>query len=124
MSPSSTELLRPAALSLNCVAHGVPAPTLTWIRTFSNGSETDFSMDTADIDGRTLTITNNSPSGGNNMTVESNFTINSTIIQDTANYSCRATNTLGSENSSIAQVLIYGKISLLVIAVVQTVVVS
>ena len=50
--------------------------------------------------------------------------VNSTIIQDTANYKCIATNEVGSVNSSIAQVLIYGKISLLVIAVVQTVVVS
>ena len=108
MSPVSIALLRPAALSLNCTVHGFPEPNITWIRTFSNGSETEFSMDSIDTNGRTFTITNSDFSEFS-MTVESVFMINSTIFQDTANYSCMATNEVGSVNSSMAQVSVYGK---------------
>ena len=62
-------------------------------------------MNSAVVDGKTFSI---STITSVNM-VESVFTINSTVVLDTANYICRATNRLGSVDSSVAAVSVFGK---------------
>ena len=45
-------------------------------------------------------------------TVQSVLTIDSTVVMDIANYSCRASNTAGNATSSDASVSVFGKLFL------------
>ena len=108
VDPESTvQRLRPASLSLNCTADGFPLPSISWVRTLSNGSETEFSMGSTEVDGRNFTVSS-TPNAMMSM-VESVFMISSTVVLDTANYSCRASNTVGPTTSSASSVSIYGE---------------
>ena len=102
-----TQVLNPQFLSLNCSFGGFPLPIVNWITTKSDGSYSVFNntMPTIDEDGRILVI---SSAPGYN-TVTSTLTINSTCAADTANYTCMATNRLGSQNSTSSMVFVYGK---------------
>ena len=103
VNPASiVQVLRPDPVTLTCTAEGSPLPTITWLRTRSNGSEIEFSS----VGSGSFTITNSSNAMA--MTVESNFMINPTVVLDTANYSCRASNTLGNAGSSLSSVSVYG----------------
>ena len=103
------QLLSPSPLSLNCTAEGLPAPTITWVRTLGNGSEREYSDPGTPLGGgRLLTITTtNTSSMPDAMIVQSVFRIEPTAIQDTANYTCRASNSVGNATSS-SSVFIYG----------------
>lgn len=107
VSPVSTiQHLSPAPLSLTCTADGSPLPTISWVRTLSNGSETEFSMANTDVDGRSFTVSRTS---NVMMTmVESVFMISPTVVLDSANYTCRANNTVGMA-SSVSSVSVYGE---------------
>ena len=104
MDPASiVQVLRPAPVTLTCTAEGSPLPTITWFRMLSNGSEIEFS---SGVGSGNFTITNSSNVMA--MIVQSNFMINPTVVLDTANYSCRASNTLGNDGSSLSSVSVYG----------------
>ena len=99
---SIVQVLRPAPVTLTCTAEGLPLPTVTWFRTLNNGSEIEFSS----VGSGSFTFTNSSNAMA--MTVQSNFMINPTVVLDTANYSCMASNTLGNVGSSLSSVSVYG----------------
>ena len=100
---SIVQVLRPAPVTLTCTAEGYPLSTITWLKMLSNGSEIEFS---SGVSSGSVTITNSFNAMA--MTVESNFTINPTVVLDMANYSCRASNTLGNARSSLSSVSVYG----------------
>ena len=109
----TVQLLSPATLNLTCSADGLPLPTISWIRTLSNGSDTLFSMANTIESRRNITIsTTNS-----NSTVQSTIVIEHTLVIDTANYSCMATNRLGASNSTLSFVSIYVKLYLFCISI-------
>ena len=93
----TVQLLHPAALILTCTAVGFPLPTISWIRTFSNGSEMEFTVGSTEMDGRDFTVFSTSDAM---MFVGSIFMISSTVVLDTANYTCRASNTVGMMDST------------------------
>ena len=105
---SSVLLFSPSPLSLNCTADGSPLPTITWIRTLSDGSQTEFSMDSTDVGGRSFDITTTPTSSST--TVESVFTTASTVVLDTGDYSCRANNSIGNVTSSNSSVTVVGQL--------------
>ena len=93
------QLLSPASLSLNCTAEGLPMPTIRWFRTLDNGSVVELTTDGGLISTVNLTDTS----------IQSTFTIDLALAIDTANYSCQASNRLGTSNSTVS-VFIYGKV--------------
>ena len=107
-SPVDTvQVLTPNELSLNCTADGLPLPSISWVETLSDGTEIEYTMASTDVDGRIFTISSTSISS---MLVQSVFTISSSVVLDTSNYSCRATNEVGDMNSTMTQVFVYGKL--------------
>ena len=103
---STVQLLAPASLSLTCTADGLPLPTITWVKTLSDGSERGYNMSSTDVgDGRSFIVINSSSA----TTMMSVFVIDSTVVLDTANYSCRASNALGTTDSSFSSVFVYGE---------------
>ncbi len=64
-------------------------------------------MGSIDVEGRTFTIS--SSTNISTMLVQSVFTISSSVVLGTSNYSCRATNEVGAMDSSMTQVFVYGK---------------
>ena len=108
ISPSNAvQLLSPSQLSLNCSAGGLPLASIYWIRTLSGGSLTIFNISGVLEDGRDVMITN-TPSSANIFSV---FSISSTLATDTANYTCRAINRLGTDDSTSTPsvVSVFGK---------------
>ena len=87
-------------VSVVCRASGFPVPTITWIKTAINGSETEL-ISSSDNYNITQQV--------NGVTLASSLTIVPTNILDTGNYSCRAVNVFGSVTSDQAEVVIYGK---------------
>ena len=63
-------------------------------------------MASTDLGGRSLEISTTPTSS---TTVQSVLTIDSTVVMDTANYSCRASNEVANVTSSDASVTVYGK---------------
>ena len=107
ISPSNTvQLLSPSQLSLNCSAGGLPLASIYWIKTLSDDSLTIFNVSGVLEDRRDVIITN-TPSSANIFSV---FSISSTLATDTANYTCRASNRLGTDDSTPSVVSIFGKI--------------
>ena len=93
-----TVVLQNDSFSLTCDASGVPTPDITWWRTWSNGSSTQvtegpnvFIMPTSYV---------------RNATSELN--IQSAQPSDAGNYTCTATNVVGSV-SATANVIVQGK---------------
>ena len=112
ISPSNAvQLLSPSQLSLNCSAGGLPLASIYWITTLSDGSLTVFNVSGVLEDGRDVIITN-TPSTANIFSV---FSISSTLATDTANYTCRASNRLGTDDSTPSVVSIFGKKSIFII---------
>ena len=106
MSPSNViQLLSPEQLSLNCSVEGFPLPTITWIRTHTDGLMTEFHVGET-RDGETSITVNNAIL---NSTVFSSFFIHSTHATDTANYTCIATNEAGNAISNTSMVSIFDK---------------
>ena len=106
ISPSNTvQLLSPSQLSLNCSAGGLPLASIYWIRTLSDGSLTIFNVSGVLEDGRDVIIAN-TPSSANIFSV---FSTCSTLATDTANYTCRASNRLGTDDSTPSVVSVFGK---------------
>ena len=106
ISPSNTvELLSSSQLSLNCSAGGLPLASIYWIRTLSDGSLTIFNVSGVLEDRRDVIIAN-TPSSANIFSV---FSISSTLATDTANYTCRASNRLGTDDSTPSVVSVFGK---------------
>ena len=90
----------PGALDLTCTASGVPQPDVTWTKTLRDGSTVQYTIAAENVN-----ITNTF----DGVNVTSNLTISLTDSNFTANYSCRASNFLGSTSeSSQAQVIIAG----------------
>ena len=94
------------SVSLSCTVEGVPSPNVTWIR-FSGGGfpETEYQEGNTTDNGRIISI-NSTPSG---VMVTSVFTIDSTLVLDTASYICMASNDLGSANSSTTVITVHGE---------------
>ena len=86
-----------------CIARGEPSPDIFWVK---------------DVDGN-RTVYTESQDNINITTVQSTatsvgtLTISPTEALDTANYSCIAENTFGSDESQQAQVTIFGKLTTL-----------
>ena len=95
---TQTVVLQNNSFNLTCDASGVPTPDITWWRTWSNGTSTQvtegpniFIMPTSDV---------------RNATSELN--IESAQPSDAGNYTCTATNVVGSV-SATANVIVQGK---------------
>ena len=102
---SSVQMLSPSPLSLNCTADGFPLPTIAWTRTVGDATETLSMADIGVGDGSFYISSDPNPSM---MTVQSIFRIDPTMVQDTAEYRCRANNTLGAIVSSPSLVTVHG----------------
>ena len=79
--------------------------SITWIRTLSDYSMTVFNTSGMLEDGRDFRITNTQSTNS----VFSVFSISSTLATDTANYTCRASNRLGTDDSTPSVVSAFGK---------------
>lgn len=95
-------VLAPGAAVLRCQADGEPVPDITWIRELNNGSSMEF------VSEDNLMITEQ-VSGLNKISV---FTIQSTSIQDSGDYKCRAQNEPSSVLSENFHVTVYSKFSI------------
>ena len=98
--PERISAFAPDAVSVMCRASGFPIPTITWIRMAMNGSVTELSSSSSNLD-----ITEQV----DEVTLNSTLMVDPTSILDTGNYSCRAVNEFGNVTSNLAEVLIYGK---------------
>ncbi len=85
-------ILSPGRFEDICVADGNPLPTYHWIITYSNGSVLTLNETVTLEDGRSLDV-QNIPFFGS---IISRFVISQTMASDSGNYSCVATNRLGS----------------------------
>ena len=103
--PVDTVVQAPDALALTCTASGVPQPDVTWTKTLRDGSTVLYTTSADNV------IITNTYIGVN---VTSTLMINPTDRNFTANYSCRASNSIGSTSeSSQAQVIIAGNLELM-----------
>ena len=94
-------VLSPAMVELSCMVDGVPVPTITWIRTLDNGTDSELSSSLERINIESMT-------SGLNRT--STLTIDPTSALDTASYRCRAESSVfGAVDSGVAYVTVYGK---------------
>ena len=100
--PVDTVVQAPDALTLTCTAGGVPQPDVTWTKTLRDGSTVLY---TASADNVNIINTYNG------VNVTSTLTICPTDRNITANYSCSASNFIGSTSESLqAQVIIAGNL--------------
>ena len=73
-------------VELNCTAEGLPVPTITWLmEPFGGGMPVD------------IVTRNNVTENENSPYITSILTLLSVNLNDTANYTCNASNSLGSE---------------------------
>ena len=106
-SPVSTiQLLRPVRLTLSCSADALPLPIIVWMRTFDDDSETIFNISSVLERGRNIFIRNSFLTAVNVMSM---LSVDTTTAVDSGNYTCIATNRLGSNVSEYSDVAIYGK---------------
>ena len=91
-------VLQSYPISLTCDASGVPTPNITWWRTWSNGSSTQV------FAGQYISIITSSVARN----TSSNLTIQSAQPSDAGNYTCTATNVVGSI-STIFNVSVQGR---------------
>ncbi|KAL5487212.1 hypothetical protein EMCRGX_G019787 [Ephydatia muelleri] len=88
--PANQVVIQSNSISLTCGASGVPTPNITWWRTWSNGSSTQVS-DGQNISVITLSIARNTTS---------TLTIQSAQPSHAGNYTCTATNVVGSVSAT------------------------
>ena len=91
----------PDTISVMCRVSSFPVPTIAWIRTYINGSETELISSSSS----NISITEQV----DGVTLHSSLTVDPTSILDTGNYSCRAVNDFGNVISHQAELVIYGK---------------
>ena len=101
---SKIQLTTPALLSLSCSVDGFPLPIITWIVVLSNGSQI-FYYNGNTTNGKQVIMYE----GLDSSSISSIFSINATTASDSANYSCKATNRLGTSVSTASTVYIYCK---------------
>jgi hypothetical protein len=94
-------VLAPDAAVLYCQADGEPVPDITWIRELNNGSGVELISE-----GNINVMITEQVSGLNKTSV---LTIQSTSIQDSGDYKCRAENELSSVLSETYHVIVYSK---------------
>ncbi len=99
-------ILSPMSLTLTCSADGLPQPIIAWVRTLDDGTDRIFNTSSVLENGRNILISNSNPSSLN---TSSSFSVTTTYATDSANYTCIATNRLGSDTSSESMVSVYGK---------------
>ncbi len=99
-------VLSPMSLTLACSADGLPQPIIAWVRTLDDGTERIFNTSSVLENGRNIRVSNNIPFSLN---ISSTFSVTTTFATDSANYTCIATNRLGSDSSSKFMVSVYGK---------------
>lgn len=75
-----------------CTAEGLPQPSYRWIRTLADGTEMMINETTTLSDGRQIVI-DNFPFFGSFF---SSLELTPTVASDTGNYTCVASNRLGS----------------------------
>ena len=106
-SPVDTiNLLSPDELILNCSAVALPLPIIAWIRMPLEGPDKVFNSSSVLDGGRNIILSTATLSDTN---AASSFTVNNTFATDSANYTCIATNRLGSDVSRDSMVSVYGK---------------
>ena len=111
-SPASTvQILTSAMFNLSCSAEGQPYPTIVWLRTLSDGSHTVYNTSSISQNGRSFILSYNSISASKVMSI---FSVDTSLISDTGNYSCTATNRLGSSSSNISMVSVYSMLHMLI----------
>ena len=103
---STTELLSPAALTLSCSADALPLPIIAWLRTLDGGSETIFNTSSVLERGRNIFVLNSFLTAVNGTSM---LSVDTTTAVDSGNYTCIATNRLGSNVSENSDVAVYGK---------------
>ena len=101
---STIQLTAPALLSLSCSADGFPLPIITWIAVLSNGSQILYYNGNT-TNGKQVIMYE----GLDSSSISSGFSINATTASDSDNYSCKATNRLGTSVSTSSSVYIYCK---------------
>ena len=101
---STIQLTAPALLYLSCSADGFPLPIITWIAVLSNGSQILYYNGNT-TNGKQVIMYE----GLDSSSISSVFSINATTASDSANYSCKATNRLGTSVSTSSSVYIYCK---------------
>ena len=101
-TPMDIAVLVPDAAVLRCQADGEPIPDITWMRELNNGSSVEL------ISEGNVTITEEV----NGLNKTSTLTIQSSSVQDSGNYRCRAENQLNSVLSGIFHITTYGKLSI------------
>ena len=106
-SPVSTiEILSPVRLTLSCSADALPLPIIAWMRTLDDGSDTIFNTSSVLERGRNIFIQNSFLTAVNVMSM---LSVDTTTAVDSGNYTCIATNRLGSNVSENSDVAVYGK---------------
>jgi len=104
---STIYLLSPAPVILNCSVDALPLPVITWIRTPKEGNSRIFNSSSVLDDGRNLALSTTTISP---TSVTSTFRVETTVATDSStNYTCIATNRLGSDLSREFVVSVYGK---------------
>ena len=104
--PVDVSVVAPEAVMLRCQVAGQPLPQIMWIRELSNGTMTEFTMSTDNINiTETIDVLNK--------TVTSVLIIQPTSALDTARFRCRAQNQLSVSINIVVytievQVNIYG----------------
>ena len=101
-TPMDIAVLIPDAAVLRCQADGEPIPDITWMRELNNGSSVEL------ISEGNVIITKEI----NGLNKTSTLTIQSSNVQDSGNYRCRAENQLNSVLSGIFHITTYGKLSI------------
>ena len=96
VSPINVSVLAPDAVELRCQADGRPVPEIVWIRNLDD----QFTLNADNVDVAEII-------DGLNKT--STLTLRQTTPEDTATYSCRAQNLVGSATSTEVQINIFGK---------------
>ncbi len=99
--------LSPMSLTLTCSADGLPQPIIAWVRTLDDGTDRIFNTSSVLENGRNILVSNSNPSSLN---TSSTFSVTTTFATDSANYTCIATNRLGSDTSNKSMVSVFGKI--------------
>ena len=110
--PSDVTVVSPGNATLNCTADGVPAPYITWLREY-NGMQMEISPLVQDPDAANLTVLEIQQIITGRTTVSTiNFFF--TTPPFAAEYTCRASNVLGTDED-VAVLTVQGEIELVVI---------